>query len=158
MSDIDIARYREVVGHFASGVAVITAMTPDGPAGFTCQSFGSLSLEPVLVTFAAKSQGVSWPKIRHVRHVAVNILEKGQEAVARVFATTGAERFEGLAWREGENRAPIIAGSLAHLEATIVDVVTHGDHDIAIAAVTHLDTADGQPLVYYRGGYGSFIS
>ncbi|HEV2427211.1 MAG TPA: flavin reductase family protein, partial [Acidimicrobiales bacterium] len=98
---MDAAAYRRVVGHFATGVAVVTAATGEGPAGFTCQSFGSLSLEPVLITFSAASGGRSWPRVRDVGVVGVSILAEGQEPLARAFATSGADKFAGAPWTPG---------------------------------------------------------
>lgn len=156
MPAIDVARFREVVGHFASGVVVITAMTENGPVGFTCQSFGSLSLEPILVSFAARTDGNSWPKIQEVGTLAVNVLSSRQETIARVFATSEADKFIGVPWTPGVLGAPIIADSLAHLEGHVVSVNSFGDHDVVVVGVEHVLSRDGLPLVYFRGGFGSF--
>ena len=150
---MDVAAYRQVVGHFATGVAVVTADTRDGPAGFTCQTFGSLSLEPLLITFSAHVGGHSWPRVRDVGVVGVSILAEGQDDVAKVFATSGADKFAGVAWTPGPAGSPLLDGALAHLEARILGVTTHGDHDQVVAAVEHAASHPGRPLLYYRGGY-----
>jgi 3-hydroxy-9,10-secoandrosta-1,3,5(10)-triene-9,17-dione monooxygenase reductase component len=123
VSSIDVARFKEVLGHFATGVAVVTAATPEGPVGFTCQTFGALSLEPALVSFCAVTASNSWPKARDVGVVGVNVLSSEQEAIARVFGRSGEEKFTGIGWSPGPNGAPLL--------------------DVA-------------PLVFYRGGFGSF--
>jgi 3-hydroxy-9,10-secoandrosta-1,3,5(10)-triene-9,17-dione monooxygenase reductase component len=153
MSTFDVAHYKETVGHFATGVAVVTAQTPEGPAGFTCQSFGSLSLDPILVSFGAGLGGRSWPRVRAAGEICVNVLGEDQETVARVFATSGADKFAEVAWTPAGNGAPELAGALAHFEGRIVDVTTHGDHDLVVVAVEHARSHPGRPLIYYRGGF-----
>jgi 3-hydroxy-9,10-secoandrosta-1,3,5(10)-triene-9,17-dione monooxygenase reductase component len=132
VSSIDIARFKEVLGHFLTGVAVVTAATPEGPVGFTCQTFGALSLDPTLISFSAASASHSWPKARAVGFVGVNILADDQEAIARVFGKSGIEKFAGIGWSAAPNGAPLIEGALAHLEGHIEFVTTQGDHDIVV--------------------------
>lgn len=153
MSALDVAHFKEVLGRYATGVVVVTAMTHEGPAGFTCQTFGSLSLEPMLISFAAKTLSNSWPKIREVGVVGINVLREDQEALARIFATSGVDKFENVAWRPGANGAPILAGALATLEGRVEVVATYGDHDVVVVAVDEARTSSGEPLVYYRGGF-----
>jgi flavin reductase (DIM6/NTAB) family NADH-FMN oxidoreductase RutF len=137
---------------------VVTAAGVDGPLGFTCQTFGSLSLEPLLVSFSARAASKSWPQIRKRGQMAVNVLAAHQESIARAFATSASDKFDGVAWGPGINGAPLIAGALAHLEVRLIDVANFGDHDVAVAAVEAVDSSDGAPLVYYRGGFGSFLA
>ncbi len=153
VSSLEIAHYKEVVGHYATGVVVITASSPDGLAGFTCQTFGSLSLEPILVSFAARSTSQSWSKVQDAEVIGINILSSGQEALARVFATTGIDKFNGVGWSAGPKGAPLLDGAIAHLEGRLSHRTTHGDHDIVIAAIEHVAAHPGAPLVYYRGGF-----
>jgi flavin reductase (DIM6/NTAB) family NADH-FMN oxidoreductase RutF len=156
VSSIDVARFKEVLGHFATGVAVVTAVTPEGPVGFTCQTFGALSLEPTLISFSAVSASNSWPRVRDVGTVGVNILSSDQEAVARVFGTSGGEKFAGVTWSPGPKGAPLIDGALAHLEGRVEFVTTQGDHDIVVVAVEYALSHPGAPLVFYRGRFGEF--
>jgi 3-hydroxy-9,10-secoandrosta-1,3,5(10)-triene-9,17-dione monooxygenase reductase component len=158
MTAIDVARYREVVGHFATGVVVVTAMGETGPLGFTCQCFGSLSIDPVLISFSARTNSSSWPQIAAVGRFAINVLASTQEDLARLFGASGTDKFAGVAWNSASNGAPLLSGALAHLEATSLSVTTHGDHDIAVAAVERIESFGGSPLIYYRGGFGSFTS
>jgi 3-hydroxy-9,10-secoandrosta-1,3,5(10)-triene-9,17-dione monooxygenase reductase component len=134
---------------------VITASTPDGPAGFTCQTFGSISLEPSLISFSARSASHSWPRIREVGVLGVNILSAEQEPLAKVFATTGTEKFAGVVWSPGPGGAPLIDGSLAHLEGRVLSVSAQGDHDIVVVGVDFVASHTGRPLVYYRGGFST---
>lgn len=154
MSSLDLDHYKEVVSHYATGVVVITAMTPDGPVGFTCQTFGSLSLDPVLISFAAKSSGQSWPRIRSAGIVGISMLSADQEDLARGFARSSVDKFAGVAWSKAPHGSPLLEGSLAHLEGEILSVTTYGDHDIAIVAVDYVQASAASPLLYYRGGYG----
>ncbi|HEY7930954.1 MAG TPA: flavin reductase family protein [Acidimicrobiales bacterium] len=154
MSSFSVAHFKEVLGRYPTGVVVVTAATPTGPAGFTCQTFGSLSLEPMLISFAATSRSSSWPKIRDVGVIGVNVLRSDQESLARVFATSGVDKFADVRWFAGKNGAPLIEGVLATLEGRVEVVATYGDHDVAIVAVDEASAHDGEPLIYYRGGFG----
>jgi 3-hydroxy-9,10-secoandrosta-1,3,5(10)-triene-9,17-dione monooxygenase reductase component len=150
---LDIAHFKEAVGHFPTGVVVVTALSSNGPTGFTCQTFGSLSLEPILISFAASNTGWSWPRVREADTVGINVLADTQEALARVFATSGAEKFDGVGWSPAPGGAPLLEGALVHLEGRIIDVTSHGDHDLVVVAVDFAATHSGRPLLYYRGGF-----
>ena len=153
MSALDVAHFKEVLGRYATGVVVITAHSPEGPVGFTSQTFGSLSLEPMLISFAATTRSTSWPKIRDVGVIGVNILRDDQESLARTFATSGIDKFANVTWSPGQNGAPLIEGTLATLEGRIEVVSTYGDHDVVVVAVDEARAYGGEPLVYYRGGF-----
>ena len=96
---IDPSNFREVLGHFASGVTIITSMTESGPVGFTCQAFSALSLDPPLVIVAASNNSSTWPKIAAAGSFCVNILESRQEALCRSFAVSGSDKFAGVGWK-----------------------------------------------------------
>ena len=153
VSSLEIAHYKEVIGHYVTGIVVVSARTSEGPVGFTCQSFGSLSLDPILVSFSANANGHSWSKVRDVKTVGINILSSLQEPVARVFATTGIDKFEGIGWEPGPNGTPLLEGAVAHLEGEILSCSTHGDHDIAVVQINYVASQPGDPLIYYRGGF-----
>jgi flavin reductase (DIM6/NTAB) family NADH-FMN oxidoreductase RutF len=156
VSSNDIERFKEVLGHFVTGVAVVTASTSEGPVGFTCQTFGALSLEPTLISFSALTRSHSWPRARAVGVVGVNILSFDQELVARVFGKPGIDKFAGVGWSPGPMGAPLIEGALAHLEGRVQFVTSQGDHDIVVVVVEHAESFPGAPLIFYRGGYGGF--
>ncbi|MHB8333304.1 MAG: flavin reductase family protein [Acidimicrobiales bacterium] len=153
MTPPSISDFKDAVSRFATGVVVVTAQTPEGPAGFTCQTFGSLSLEPQLVTFAAAVGGRSWAQVRATGVVGINILGVDQVNEARRFATTGADRFAAGEWATGPAGSPLLAGAIAHVEGHIVSVRTHGDHDVAIVQADFVAAYDGQPLVFFRAGF-----
>lgn len=154
---IDAARYRQVLGHFATGVTVITAMDGDEPVGMAANSFTSVSLDPPLVAFCAAKASSTWPRIQAAKHYCVNILAEDQEEICRLFATKDAERFRGIGWRTGESGAPILDEALAWIDCRIEAEHDAGDHLIVVGRVCGLDSADsGKPLLFYRGGYGRF--
>lgn len=154
MTSLDAEHFKEVLGHYATGLVIVSATTEDGPAGFTCQTFGSLSLEPPLVMFAASSAGASWSRVRECARVGISILSADQEAVARRFATSGVDKFDGVPWEKGPDGSPLLEGALAHIEGNLSAISTYGDHDVAVVDVTYVHTHTGHPLIYFRGGFG----
>jgi flavin reductase (DIM6/NTAB) family NADH-FMN oxidoreductase RutF len=155
--DIDTARFRQVLGHFATGVTVVTTAEKGVPVGLSVNSFTSVSLEPPLVAFCVAVTSTTWPRIRTVGSFCVNILSEDQEDLCRVFAMRGTEKFRGVGWRPAESGAPIIAGTLAWLDCTVAAEHDAGDHVIVVGRVRELGVAhEGRPLVFYRGGYGRF--
>jgi flavin reductase (DIM6/NTAB) family NADH-FMN oxidoreductase RutF len=156
VSAFDTARFREVLGHFATGVTIVTAMEEEGPVGFTCQAFSSLSLEPPLIALAPAKSSTSWPRIRKAGAFSVNILAEDQEALCRNFAVSGADKFAGVGWHAGHNGAPLLEGALAWLECTLLIAHEAGDHELVFGAVHELGVNPGTPLLFYRGGFGRF--
>ena len=153
----DAARFRQVLGHFCSGITIVTAVHDGVPAGMTAQSFTSLSLDPPLVLFCPAKSSASWPKIRAAGSFCVNVLDQEQEAVSRTFATSGIDKFEGIGWRPGITGAPLIDGSLATIECRLEQEHDGGDHVIAVGRVVAVEVAEERgPLLFYRGGYGRF--
>ncbi len=154
VATIDQAKFRQVLGHFPTGVTVITAMHEGAPAGFAVGSFASLSLDPPQVLFCAGKQSSSWPKIQAAGKLCVNVLADDQEDVSRVFASKAPDKFAELAWRPSGNGAPFLEGSLVSIDCEVANVIDSGDHFVVIASVTHLDVHhEGHPLIFYRGGY-----
>jgi flavin reductase (DIM6/NTAB) family NADH-FMN oxidoreductase RutF len=137
-------------------------MGPEGPVGFTCQAFMSLSLEPPLIALAPGKSSTTWPRIAPIGTFCVNVMSEGQEALARDFAVSGAEKadkFSGVGWKPGPAGAPILEGTLGWIGCELLHSHDAGDHDLIIAAVT--DTwvdPTGRPLLFYRGGFGRFES
>jgi 3-hydroxy-9,10-secoandrosta-1,3,5(10)-triene-9,17-dione monooxygenase reductase component len=148
---------RRVLGHFCTGIAVITAHDGHRPIGFTCQSVTSVSLDPPYVSFCPSSTSTSWPSIREVGTLCVNILAAEQQDVCAQFATRGEDKFAGINWRPGANGSPMLDGTLASVEAEVEFEHTAGDHTIVVARVTGLWAHEERgPLLFYRGGYGAF--
>jgi 3-hydroxy-9,10-secoandrosta-1,3,5(10)-triene-9,17-dione monooxygenase reductase component len=154
---IDPDRFRQVLGHFPTGVTAVTAIGRDGgPVGFSVSSFFSVSLEPALVGFCAGKESSAWPAIRAARSFCVNVLAADQESVSRQLASR-SDRFEGLAWSPSPSGAPRLHDVLAWIDCDIDAVHDAGDHEICVARVRDLAVArEAGPLVYYRSGYGQF--
>ncbi len=153
---IDSAHYRSVLGHFATGITIVTAMGNDGPVGFTCQSFSALSLEPPLIWIAPATSSSTWPLIAEVGSFTVNVLGAEQEPLARAFAKSGADKFAGVGYDLGVSGAPRLHGTLAQIDCTLSSAIAAGDHFSVVGAVVGLASAHGAPLLYFRGGFGEF--
>lgn len=151
------ALLRQVLGRFPTGVVVVTASDGAVPVGLSVNSFTSVSLDPPLIAFCADRRSRSWAAIRRSRAFCVNVLAEDQEAVSRVFATRGAEKFGGVGWSPAPSGSPLLEGVLAWIDCRIEAVHDGGDHEICVGRVDQLgvEREDG-PLVFYRGGYGRF--
>ncbi|GGT87526.1 flavin reductase family protein [Streptomyces lateritius] len=157
---VDPAEFRRVLGHFASGVTVVTAPGAEGPAGFACQSFASLSLDPPLIAFMVARTSTTWPRIARAGVFCVNILGADQGQLCLGFAKSGADRFAGV----GHAPAPVtgsprLEGVPAWVDCTIAQVHTGGDHLIVVGRVEALgaEETDG-PLLFHRGRFGRFTA
>lgn len=151
----DPATMRSVLGHFCTGVAVITGHDGSRPLGFACQSVTSVSLEPPYVSFCPSATSTSWPLIRRTGRLAVNVLAHDQRDVCAQFATSGGDKFRGISWTPGHNGAPVLDGTVATIEGELEYEHGAGDHTIVVAHVTGLRAArDAKPLLFFRGGYG----
>jgi len=156
VSGLDQARFREVLGHFATGITIVTALEEGQPVGFTCQSFAALSLDPPMVILAPARSSTSWPRIAKAGAFCVNILEEGQEALCRAFAVSGGDKFDGVEWAPGLTGSPVLAGSLAVVECRLGDIFDGGDHELVTGHVLATTIGDGGPLLFYRSGFGRF--
>lgn len=145
---------RRTMSHFATGVTVITG-NGDQPAGFACQSFASVSLEPPLVLFCADHRGRAWPVIREAGHFTVNVLGEDQLDACRAFGSRKGTKFQGVEWSLSAWRSPVLAGNVATIHADVETVYPAGDHDVVIGRVVGLEIgAPRQPLLFYRGSFG----
>lgn len=155
--EFDPARFRQVLGHFCTGVVIIAGHHDGAPVGLTVQSFTSLSLDPPLVAFAVGRGSSTWPKLRDAGSFSANILAEDQEALCRAFATSGVDKFEGVGWRPGITKSPLIDDVLAYVECRIDVEHDAGDHVLVIGHVLDLGIVrEGKPLLFYRGGFGRF--
>ncbi|MFC5721761.1 flavin reductase family protein [Streptomyces gamaensis] len=157
---------RRVLGAFASGVTVVTAPGTDRqpPAGFACQAFASLSLDPPLVVFMVGRTSTTWPRIARAGVFCVNILGARQEALCRSFAVSSSaagDKFSGVAHEPSPvTGSPRLAGAVAWVDCTVHAVHTGGDHLVVIGRVEALGTdeqaAAAGPLLFHRGTFGTF--
>lgn len=162
MPDARQQRFREVIGHFATGVAIVTCHGPDGPTGLTTNAITSLSLDPLLLLVCFDNASRTLPAVREARRFAVNVLPAGAEELARVFASKqlGSEKFAG-ATHNAEHGVPVLDDALAWLVCDLHELLPGGDHTIGIGAVTEMGTTadpDAEPLVWFQGGYARFGS
>jgi 3-hydroxy-9,10-secoandrosta-1,3,5(10)-triene-9,17-dione monooxygenase reductase component len=149
------AAMRQALGHFASGVTVVTGMSAGGPVGFACQSFASVSLEPPLVLFCADHRGRSWPAIRAAGRFTVHILSEDQAELCQRFGSTTGRKFEDLAWSVTRWGTPALPGVITRVHCEVTDVHACGDHDVVIGGVLALENTSGTPpLLFFRGAFG----
>ncbi|MFE9565648.1 flavin reductase family protein [Streptomyces sp. NPDC006487] len=155
------AEFRTVLGNFASGVTIITSPPgedEDGPAGFACQSFASLSLDPPLVTFMVARTSTTWPRIARTGVFCVNILGAEQGELCRAFAVSGADKFAGVAHTPSPaTGSPQLDAVPAWIDCRIHAVHTGGDHLIVVGKVEAMGAAgEGEPLLFHKGRFGRF--
>ncbi|MGC5566846.1 flavin reductase family protein [Streptomyces sp. FR-108] len=174
---VDPAEFRRVLGNFATGVTVITAPAPDpaadpeadpgaAPAGFACQSFAALSLDPPLIAFMVARTSTTWPRIARAGVFCVNVLGAHQGDLCRGFAVSGADKFAGVAHEPSPvSGSPRLEGATAWIDCAVHAVHTGGDHLIVVGRVHALGTPppapDGTgpadaPLLFHRGRFGHF--
>src|SRR3990172_8457568 len=151
---IDKTELRRVMGHFPTGVTVVTTISKAGKLyGLTVNSFTSVSLVPPLVLVCVDKSAESYPCFEESKYFTVNFLAADQEDLSRRFATTGGDKFEGVGYRMGANQAPILNRVLAYLECKVVGAYEGGDHTIYVGEVDQSETREAKPLLFYRGGY-----
>jgi 3-hydroxy-9,10-secoandrosta-1,3,5(10)-triene-9,17-dione monooxygenase reductase component len=155
MHIVEPQRFRDVMGHFATGVTVVTAHSDQGPVGMTANAVCSLSLEPLLLLVCFANGARTLRVVREQGRFGVNVLAAGQAELARLFASKQPERtkFAGVQHTMHDG-IPVIEGTLAWVGCTLERLVPGGDHTIGIGAVTAAEIAgEGPPLIWYRGGY-----
>jgi 3-hydroxy-9,10-secoandrosta-1,3,5(10)-triene-9,17-dione monooxygenase reductase component len=153
-TQLERERYRSVMGHVARGVAVITAAGDGRIGGLTTTDLSSLSIDPILLLASFDNDSRTLAIVRETQRFGVNVLASDQEALARVFATKlpGAEKYDGVGY-ELEDGVPVLHGALAWLACDLHELVPGGDHTIGIGAVTAMHQGEGEPLIWYRGGF-----
>jgi flavin reductase (DIM6/NTAB) family NADH-FMN oxidoreductase RutF len=145
---------RRVMGHFATGVTVITSIRNSGEMhGLTANAFTSVSLVPPLLLVCIDKKAESYPCFDESKIFTVNVLAADQEALSRRFAVTGGDKFEGVSYKVGANGAPILDGALAFLECKVTEKIDGGDHTIYVGEIEQAETKEGKPLLFFRGGY-----
>lgn len=138
-------------------MTVVTALDGGAPVGLSVNSFTSVSLNPPLIAFCASRSSRTWPRIQQAGRFCVNVLAENQEDVSRVFAARGPDKFQGIGWRPAPSGAPILAGVLAWIDCSLEAEYDGGDHVLVMGRVEELEpSAEGGPLIFYRGGYGRF--
>lgn len=150
---VEPERFREVLGHWPTGVVVVTAMTSQGPVGMSCNSFTSVSLRPPLVGFFPAVSSSTWPAIRATGRFCVNVLARHHEHISRSFSRKDIDRFAGITWSAG-SAGPVIDDAVAWLACDLHDELPTGDHTLALGLVTALSAeGSGPPLIFHHGAY-----
>ena len=150
----DDKRFRDVLGHFATGVTIITAVDDGEPVGLAANSFTSLSLDPPLVLFCVANSSSTWPRIEAAGTFAINILGEGHEDLSNLFAKKGADRFSATPWHTGVSGAPVLDEAIAYLDCRFEAEYPGGDHTIVVGRVLDLDLREGaRPLLFFKGKY-----
>jgi 3-hydroxy-9,10-secoandrosta-1,3,5(10)-triene-9,17-dione monooxygenase reductase component len=152
---VDRDRYREIIGSFPTGVAIVTAEGRDGPAGLTTNAISSLSLDPVLLLVCFDNDSRTLPVVRDAGRFAVNILRATGAELARVFASkrVAREKFDAVTHTVAHG-VPVLDDALAWLACDLEALYPGGDHTIGVGRVTHMDgDPDAEPLVFFRGRF-----
>ena len=152
---VDALQFRHVMGHFPTGVTVITTVHDGERHGMTANSVTSVSLEPVLILVCLMREARTALAIQKAERFAVNILREDQEEISRRFARPLQDRFEGLELEEGPGGLPLLPGCLAYLTCRVHEIVPAGDHDVVLGAVEHCSAKanGGNPLLFFQGRY-----
>ncbi len=157
--DIDGAEFRRVLGHFPTGVTVVTSLSGGEPVGVAIGSFASISLDPPLVGFFLGTSSQSGPAIEEARVFCVNVLNKDALELCGVMASRAPDKFSGVAWTPAlSTGCPVLPHVQAVIDCRIDQVIPLGDHNLIVGRVQHLDTIDGEaePMVFHKGRYGTF--
>ncbi|MGB6454438.1 MAG: 3-hydroxy-9,10-secoandrosta-1,3,5(10)-triene-9,17-dione monooxygenase reductase subunit [Streptosporangiaceae bacterium] len=150
----DPQRFRQALGHFATGVTVIAGLDGAEPVGFACQAFAALSLDPPLVLCCPAKTSGSWQRLVRTGRFCANVLAAEQRELARRFGVSGPDKFAGVSWSPDPSGLPILAGVLTWASCTIETVQEAGDHYVVIGRVSCLgDSTAGHPLLFYRGRF-----
>jgi flavin reductase (DIM6/NTAB) family NADH-FMN oxidoreductase RutF len=151
----DTRQLRNALGQFATGIAIVTAIDPDGrPIGLTVNSFSAVSLEPALVLWCLDNRSVNLDAFRQASHHAINILSAGQLELSNLFASRAEDRFAAIDWQPGLGGAPVLPGCCARFEVANETQQLAGDHTLFIGRVERLESAQElSPLLYHGSGY-----
>ncbi|MBI4529855.1 MAG: flavin reductase family protein [Deltaproteobacteria bacterium] len=145
---------RRVMGHFATGVAIITTRDKEAtPYGLTANALTSLSLNPPLVLICVDKNVQCYPCFEESRIFAINFLSEGQAEISRRFATKGIEKFSGIAWRLSDNGLAIIEGTMGYIECRLIQTIEGGDHTIYIGEGISAAASGERPLIFFKGNY-----
>jgi flavin reductase (DIM6/NTAB) family NADH-FMN oxidoreductase RutF len=145
--------FRDALGRFATGITVVTTMTEHGPQAITANSFASVSLDPPIVLWSIGRKSKRFAAFAECSHFAIHVLGAGQRDLSQRFARSG-QGFDGLAYELGEGGVPLLEGCLSRFECRRLSGHEGGDHLIMLGAVTAASIGDGDPLLFFGGGYG----
>lgn len=155
---IDPQVFRDVLGHYPTGVTMVTGVHPDGEhLAMVVGTFTSVSLDPPLVAFMPTRSSRTFERLRECPSLCVNVLTVDQEELVRTLGQRAGKRLEGVEWVPSPSGAPILTDSLAWLDVRLTEVIEAGDHYIALCAVCDLGVRnDTNPLLFFQGGFGRY--
>ncbi len=156
---IDPAEFRRVLGHFPTGVTVVTSGSSSAPIGVAIGSFASISLDPPLVGFFLGNSSASGTAIKETEAFCVNVLNEDQLELCGLMASKADDKFSGVSWIPSPSTGcPVLPGVHAVIDCRVEQIVPLGDHDLIVGRVEHLDTVEGEanPMVFHKGRYGTF--
>jgi flavin reductase (DIM6/NTAB) family NADH-FMN oxidoreductase RutF len=145
---------RQVMGRFATGVAVVTTCVGEQFSGMTANAVMSLSLDPPLVVVSVDKSASMHGLLQEGQCFAINVLRLDQEELSNRFAQRGPKDFSDLSIKTAESGAPILVDALAYLDCRLVEITAAGDHDMFIGECLSGETGDGAPLIFFGGRYG----
>lgn len=155
-AEIDPRRFRDTLGHYASGITIVTGHDGTEPIGFTCQSFYSVSVDPPLVSFSVMKTSTTYPRIAATGRFAVNVLAGDQMAISGQFARKGTDKWAGVEWSPAPSGNPLITGTLTWVDCVMWAEHDAGDHLIVIGRVVGMSPEGwhtGAPLLFFKGRY-----
>ncbi len=155
---LDNRLFRDVMGHYPTGVVIVTGVHPDGEhLAMVVGTFSSVSLEPALVSFLPMKTSRTFARLTECDSMCINVLTGKQEHIGRTIAGRRGDKFAGLDWHPSPSGDPILAGSLAWIDVRLASTVEAGDHWIALCEVVDLAVTNPEaPLIFFQGGYGRF--
>ena len=154
-TSVNAQAFRETLALWPSGVTVLTARDDEELLGMTISSFSSLSLEPPLILSCLDKKATSHDGLIGARGFAVHVLARDQEDISRAFSRPGPEKFDDVAWEEGEFGAPLLPIGVARLVCAHEAALDGGDHTILIGRVVEASRSDKRPLIYWDRAYRS---
>ncbi|WP_020191067.1 flavin reductase family protein [Pseudomonas putida] len=158
LPEIDSRAFRNALGNFPTGVAIMTAAQGGRKVGITANSFSSVSLNPALILWSIDKRSSSYEIFSQASHFAVNMLAAEQVGLSKIFAKSGEGKFVSVKHTYGAGGAPVLFGCSSHLECELFDQIDAGDHYVILGKVVAFTDHGLAPLVFHRGGYTSLAS
>ncbi|MDQ0925617.1 3-hydroxy-9,10-secoandrosta-1,3,5(10)-triene-9,17-dione monooxygenase reductase component [Pseudarthrobacter sp. W1I19] len=151
---VDPQAFRVAMKQVPTPVAIVTAMSEEGPLGMTVGSFTSVSLSPALVTFFVDVSSTTWPRLKSSPSFTINILGHDKGELCRAFSRRGADRFDGVDWSLNEHGNPSLADASVTLDCTVYSTLVLGDHIQLVGEVQGFKVHhEGMPLVFFNGSF-----
>ncbi|MBY4108330.1 flavin reductase [Rhodococcus fascians] len=153
---VDSAAFRSAMAGFASGVTVVTTIEDGVPLGATVSAFTSLSMDPPMLLVCLNRTSETGQAIERVGEFTVNVLSEPQSDIAVRFASRSSSKFDDVALKSSATQHPVFAESLVAVRCEVAETTYGGTHRIFVAHAVDVELGPGEPLVYFRGGFGRF--